>query len=262
MPFLSLYDILEIKKDCNSQQIKEAYRKLAKIYHPDKKTGDESVFLTVNNAYEILSNPGKKEEYDYYLKNFQSANKNKPNDSSNLISSSLSSSWNAQKILSNINYLLWDIEIFLAGEYKNHFDKKFKNGSVKDIILEMLTFYDKWVLLPAGFCDYFMQARKLDSLNISDYKNTIENKNNSLPHKPFFSITNYFYDIRKRSDKFLNTIKQSDLFQPLEGTNLRLIESIIESQNLIRYYLTSLNKIISGDEEEIKPYILNKYYEI
>lgn len=58
-----LYDILELKPDCSQEDIKKAYRKLAKIHHPDKG-GDEDYFKKVQSAYEVLSDPVKRQMYD------------------------------------------------------------------------------------------------------------------------------------------------------------------------------------------------------
>lgn len=62
-----LYAILGITKDADENTIKKAYRKLAKQYHPDKNQGDkeaEAKFKDIAEAYEILSDPNKKIQYD------------------------------------------------------------------------------------------------------------------------------------------------------------------------------------------------------
>tara|TARA_Y100000780_G_scaffold179369_1_gene164721 strand:- start:18969 stop:19841 length:873 start_codon:yes stop_codon:yes gene_type:complete len=58
-----LYSILELSKDCDSNDITKNYRKLAKIYHPDKN-GDEETFKRISSAYEILSDENKRKQYD------------------------------------------------------------------------------------------------------------------------------------------------------------------------------------------------------
>lgn len=58
-----LYDLLEINIDATSEEIKKAYRKLAMKHHPDKG-GDGEMFKKIAHAYEILSDPEKREIYN------------------------------------------------------------------------------------------------------------------------------------------------------------------------------------------------------
>ncbi|MBT5827756.1 MAG: molecular chaperone DnaJ [Alphaproteobacteria bacterium] len=63
------YNILGISKDASEAEIKKAYRKQAMKFHPDKNPGDkaaEKKFKEANNAYEILKNPQKRNQYDNY----------------------------------------------------------------------------------------------------------------------------------------------------------------------------------------------------
>lgn len=64
-----LYEVLGIQKNATDQEIKKAYRKLAQKYHPDKHQGDksaESKFKEANEAYEVLSDKQKRENYDRF----------------------------------------------------------------------------------------------------------------------------------------------------------------------------------------------------
>jgi len=62
----SLYETLEVPESASEAEIKKAYRKLARKYHPDinKEKGAEDKFKEINSAYEILSDKKKKAQYD------------------------------------------------------------------------------------------------------------------------------------------------------------------------------------------------------
>jgi molecular chaperone DnaJ len=62
------YDVLGISRDASDSEIKTAYRKLAHQYHPDKnrEAGSEDRFKEINEAYEVLSNPEKRDAYDRF----------------------------------------------------------------------------------------------------------------------------------------------------------------------------------------------------
>jgi len=64
----SLYETLEINDSASEAEIKKAYRKLARQYHPDvnKDKGAEDKFKEINSAYEILSDKQKKQQYDMH----------------------------------------------------------------------------------------------------------------------------------------------------------------------------------------------------
>ncbi|QXE89869.1 DnaJ domain-containing protein [Geomonas subterranea] len=63
------YEVLGLKKGASAEEIKRAYRKLAVKYHPDKNPGDkqaEERFKEINEAYAVLSDPKKKEQFDQF----------------------------------------------------------------------------------------------------------------------------------------------------------------------------------------------------
>lgn len=60
------YKILGVDKNASQDDIKKAFRKLAHQYHPDKNKGDDSKFKEVNEAYTVLSDEKKRQQYDTY----------------------------------------------------------------------------------------------------------------------------------------------------------------------------------------------------
>lgn len=67
------YAILGVKKGATDEEIKKAYRKLAHRYHPDKKGGDEARFKKINEAYQVLSDRTKRQQYDQFGSTFDDA---------------------------------------------------------------------------------------------------------------------------------------------------------------------------------------------
>ncbi|MDT8324159.1 MAG: DnaJ domain-containing protein, partial [Bacteroidota bacterium] len=61
------YEILGVKENASSEEIKKAYRRLAKEYHPDRHQGDaqaEAKFKEIGEAYDVLKDAGRRRKYD------------------------------------------------------------------------------------------------------------------------------------------------------------------------------------------------------
>lgn len=58
------YEVLGVSRNASDEEIKRAYRRLALQYHPDKNGGDDTMFKRISEAYQILSDPAKRAEYD------------------------------------------------------------------------------------------------------------------------------------------------------------------------------------------------------
>ncbi len=89
MEFKDYYSTLNISFGANDEEIKKAYKQLAKKYHPDSEGGSEEKFKEIQEAYEVLKDKTKKDKYDLMYKSqtnfsnkyntYQSANQNKTN---------------------------------------------------------------------------------------------------------------------------------------------------------------------------------------
>ncbi len=76
MEYIDYYKVLGLTKSASDKDIKKAYRKLARKYHPDLNPNDkaaEKMFKEVNEANEVLSNPENRKKYDAYGKDWKHA---------------------------------------------------------------------------------------------------------------------------------------------------------------------------------------------
>lgn len=76
MKYIDYYEALGVPRTATEKEIKSAYRKLARQHHPDLHQGDakkaaEEKFKTINEAYEVLSDAGKRAKYDQLGMNWQ-----------------------------------------------------------------------------------------------------------------------------------------------------------------------------------------------
>src|SRR5215831_17633711 len=76
MEFIDYYKVLGVDKSSSDDDIKKAYRKLARKHHPDLNPNDKEAhkkFQQINEANEVLSDPEKRKKYDQYGKDWKQA---------------------------------------------------------------------------------------------------------------------------------------------------------------------------------------------
>ncbi|MEG2067050.1 MAG: J domain-containing protein [Tannerellaceae bacterium] len=76
MAYIDYYNILEVDKGASAADIKKAYKKMARKYHPDLNPNDPAAhhrFQEINEANEVLSDPEKRKKYDQYGENWKHA---------------------------------------------------------------------------------------------------------------------------------------------------------------------------------------------
>ena len=83
--FMDHYTILGVERSATQEEIKKAFRKLAMQHHPDQG-GDNKKFAEITAAYEILSNPQKRQEYDTPKREFNFSSSNMGGDFNDLFS--------------------------------------------------------------------------------------------------------------------------------------------------------------------------------
>lgn len=66
------YNILGVQKNASKEEIKKSFRSLAHKYHPDKNKGNDTKFKEINEAYQVLSDDKKRNQYDAYGSSFDS----------------------------------------------------------------------------------------------------------------------------------------------------------------------------------------------
>ena len=91
-------------------------------------------------------------------------------------------------------------------------------------------------------------------LDPRDYVNTVGVSQVKEVHTPYVSVTDYFYEIRKRMDRFLENISTKEMVEKIPNHEILLIDCIVEAQNYAVHYLSYLLQIESGLYENIPPF--------
>ena len=120
----NLYEILEIDKNASNEVIEKAYKTLVKKYHPDLqddilKSEYENKLKQINDAYDTLSDPEKRELYNEYLTNLNKQNENLINN------------------LKNENQILKN----KLNELSNIYNNSYKNNNLNNSINNNSTYY-------------------------------------------------------------------------------------------------------------------------
>lgn len=222
-------------------------------HHPDKTNGSAEsgiLFRDIYEAYKVISDPELREQYDRYLKNSTVVRNRADNFSSMAAGSAKKDSAASilERICSELNFILWEIEDIFSMRGIDFNRQKYSGSSIRDWLLHILYFADRWVLTPAGYGDHFFEAGKLKGQNAFS---SVGNGFNNPGHNPYMSFTDYFFQMRKRMDKMINRLNLSDLSAKVPGYSLTVSDSIYETLNLSYHYLGSLQSVISGKTDTV-----------
>lgn len=171
------YEILEVDKNASQEIIEKAYKLLAKKYHPDLRDGvekkyAEEAFKIINEAYETLSNPEKRSEYDKTLKYFNITEKD-------------------IDFLYEQNQLLMEKLDILTKKY----NQVIYNQQTTDYHQSSNTYQNKFSDSPHQSYSYNSSSYKVNDYYNNTYQDTYEED----------SINSFFDKFKLRNLKFLNS---------------------------------------------------------
>ena len=239
------YQILNTCRNSTTEQIRDAFRRMSMIHHPDRNRNSEEsnkIYRIILNSYKILSQSEKRREYDTYL------NRSKyVGDFGNIEIKTLTGGFISSQLLNQINISLWEIND-LINEYPDPAD-------IREYLLRILTFLDKWVLEPGGFPDCFMEARRMQRLDPREYIRILSNPLPPGVYLPYRNLQDYFHDIRKRADKFLSRYDKLTDWNETTDQPVSLTDSLIEYNNLAVHYLSYL--LNPGKESAVPEFIFS-----
>jgi len=239
-PKKDYYKILGVPQEASEKDIKSAYYKLAKKYHPDLNAGKQTNdFKEMTNAYDILSDPKKKQEYDamrkggfgstedsYYSNLYNNTNKNP--------GSQYSGFYRDQKDYSNKNYSnTQDFEEKIREQFKRSgFSNFYTKYQYKDPKTGEWKTYTNTQGNPffKDFEDLFKRRSQQNQNYYYDnnYQNQQEQgQNKEDPFRNYWERNkNYDYRFKKKNDQFHN----DDYYDPNRFSNNKTYNPFTENQ--------------------------------
>lgn len=260
------YEILGISKKASAEEIKNAYKKLVKKYHPDVYPGDkifaEKKIKEINEAYDILSVPQKKAEYDeslnssysstsnYYSSNYNqnTSSRNSTTRSSKYSYENYKNTYNTKRNYTNYNNYNNNFYNYYTRTNTNDFNSKYKysnNTSKKNNNFITLSTFPK-ILSISLLVIFYIAFLISDILTIKGAtSNTTNIKNsNEINNTSSNSISEEEINYSKNKDEIINIILESA--QPL-------LEENEENTSISNTYVT--NEVSDEVYDEI-------YYEL
>ena len=180
------YDILEVSKNASPEIIEKAYKTLVKKYHPDlqkneEKNKYEEKIKKINEAYDILSNPEKRKNYDLNLKNTQFS----INDYNNLYQENINLKNDLNKLKEKLNYL---------NNIKNNYEK---NNLNYNNLQNNKNNYKKNIINQEYSDNYYTENfNNSDSKNNENYSENNNINYNDINYTNYFS--NFFVNIKNK----------------------------------------------------------------
>lgn len=216
--WVDYYNDLEIVFPSNEKEIKQAHKRLSKKYHPDINKGNEEKFKKAQNAYEVLINPKRKKEYDFYYKMQMPKEKTDTNNNQTKTNT-------FQKHIIDLIKESSTLEE-LANIWK-YIDKKFKNGFQKRTYYVQLI---KEKLPSVEFVNPFFYKEHIDY----DYDYDQERSDEKLQL--------YFYKIQCIYELYNNV----SLHNIIDLNTETHINKELYFQEMLKYALTMMQDLVAS----------------
>ena len=253
LSYSTYYDILGVAGGAADADIKAAFRKLALRHHPDRNANSpesETLFKVINHAYETLSDHAARAEYDAYLRlssvfrgradrpGHPTADR-RPTEVAALPPVADGSEAFREIVFSRLNILLWDIEDFLRENDDLDWNREHAGKKMSQYLLAPLIFIDRWILDAAGFSDHFWEARGEKGMDREEFFTDLWRRlsGDGRGWNIYVNVRDYFYDMRRRTNEFLNRARAADLLKTAPGKSVRIIDAVLEAQGLTVHHL-------------------------
>lgn len=213
----SYYDILGIQQTAGNEQIKSAFRRLAKLYHPDKNPNGKEQFEKILIAYEVLINSARRKQYDLRLKH------------------GTAGSFKSKKSGKQKEWSFSDEELKRRQYYKEHYKKEYERHAKSTFVPKKTYNEYKYILFAApiavGLLMFIVntyEQSKTDELKketIVIEKKTDELKWTDDPFTAYFK--NPVYDIKANWSLVIKNLCTKDLVFALFSEKGKFLRSDI-----------------------------------
>ncbi len=254
------YQILGVSEKATQKEIKSAYKALMKKYHPDVYQGNEKIAAEINNAYDILSNPKTREEYDLEIHNTQNSTYNQKQTTYNSTSTNKTNSYSqyrkesAQDIYSRI----LKNKRYQNEDYSNSYSYrtiKNANNYVENKLIS-LTYFQLMlvVLVIIGICIVGLAFSILDFNSISKLKKSHNNAVDTS-YTTQDTVTRYYPPYNEQDNNNTTTSNSASLSAIMEEYGFDIYFDTLQEFMIFIYseenqdlYLAFIGKQISQEE--------------
>lgn len=229
------YDILSIPSNATDEQIKSAFRRLAKLYHPDKNPNGKEQFEKILIAYEILIDSAKRRQYDLRLRGGSTANINQKKSQNN----TTQKNWNFS-----------DEELKRRQYYQENYRKEYEQYVKTKAAVSNKKSYNeyKYILYaaPIAVLLFMLVVKGFESPakeNASQNKSEVTYKEIEMGYDPYTAyFQNPIYDTISNRTLVVKNICPFDLILVVHGKQNKFVRSCVIKQG----YFVEMDEMPDG----------------